>query len=55
MILYMDTSALLARYFKGPGSMEVISKWKEADGIVISSVAYKGEQSDCPDLLICYN
>ena len=40
MILYMDTSALLKRYFKEPGSIEVISKWKEADGIVISSVAY---------------
>ena len=40
MILYMDTSALLKKYFKEPGSAEVISKWKEADGIVISSVAY---------------
>ena len=40
MILYMDTSALLKKYFKEPGSAEVISKWKEADGIVISSIAY---------------
>lgn len=40
MILFMDTSALLKRYFKEPGSTEVLSKWKEADGIVISSVAY---------------
>jgi predicted nucleic acid-binding protein len=40
MILYMDTSALLKKYFKEPGSTEVISKWKEADGIVISSVGY---------------
>jgi len=40
MILYMDTSALLKKYFKEPGSNEVISVWKDADGIVISSVAY---------------
>jgi predicted nucleic acid-binding protein len=40
MILYMDTSALLKKYFKEPGSDEVIWGWKNADAIVISSVAY---------------
>lgn len=40
MILYLDTSALLRKYFKEPGSNEIISKWKEATGIVTSSVAY---------------
>lgn len=40
MILYLDTSALLKRYFKEPGSTEIISKWKEATGIATSSVAY---------------
>ena len=40
MILYLDTSALLKKYFKEPGSTEVISRWKEATGIVTSSVAY---------------
>ncbi len=40
MILYLDTSALLKKYYKEPGSTEVISRWKEATGIVTSSVAY---------------
>lgn len=40
MILYLDTSALLRRYFKELGSTEIISKWKEAMGIATSSVAY---------------
>jgi len=40
MILYLDTSALLKKYFKEPGSAEVIARWKEATGIVTSSVAY---------------
>jgi predicted nucleic acid-binding protein len=40
MILYMDTSALLKKYFKEPGSEEVIAGWMEAAGIVTSSVAY---------------
>lgn len=40
MILYLDTSALLKRYFKEPHSTEVISRWKEAAEIVTSSVAY---------------
>ena len=31
MILYMDTSALLKKYFKEPGSNEVISRWKDKD------------------------
>ncbi len=40
MILYLDTSALQKKYFKELGSTEVISKWKEATGIVTSSVTY---------------
>jgi predicted nucleic acid-binding protein len=40
MILYLDTSALLKRYFKEPHSNELLSKWKEANQIVTSSVAY---------------
>ena len=40
MILYLDTSALIKKYFREDGSDSVISKWKEATGIVTSSVAY---------------
>jgi predicted nucleic acid-binding protein len=40
MILYLDTSALLKKYIQEPGSSEVIAGWKEATGIVTSSVAY---------------
>ena len=40
MILYLDTSALLKKYFQEVGSNEIIAKWQEATGIVTSSVAY---------------
>ena len=40
MILYLDTSALLKKYFQEPESAVVIDRWKEATGIVTSSVAY---------------
>lgn len=40
MILYLDTSALLKKYFKEVASTDVISIWKEARAIVTSSVAY---------------
>jgi len=40
MILYLDTSALLKKYFKEKGSDEVSSNWKDATAIVTSSVAY---------------
>jgi predicted nucleic acid-binding protein len=40
MILYLDTSALLKKYFQETGSDEIIARWKEATGIVTSSVAY---------------
>ena len=40
MILYLDTSALLKKYFNEPGSAQVVAGWKEATGIVTSSVAY---------------
>ena len=40
MILYLDTSALIKKYFSEDGSDAVISKWQEANGIVTASVAY---------------
>lgn len=40
MILYLDTSALVKRYFEEPYSNEVAEKWQEADEIATSSVAY---------------
>jgi len=40
MILYLDTSALLKKYFRETGSDEVIARWKDATGIVTSSVTY---------------
>jgi predicted nucleic acid-binding protein len=40
MILYLDTSALLKKYFNEDGSRDIIVRWKEAAGIVTSSVAY---------------
>lgn len=40
MILYLDTSALVKRYFKEPGSDLVVALFKEAEEVVTSSVAY---------------
>ena len=40
MIIYLDTSALVKKYFKEIGSKDLISKWKESESIVTSSVAY---------------
>ena len=40
MILYLDTSALVKRYFKEPFSEEIASRWKDATEIITSSVAY---------------
>jgi len=40
MILYLDTSALVKRYFSEPHSGALISKWKDADEIVTSAIAY---------------
>ncbi len=40
MILYLDTSALVKRYFEEPQSDELISKWKEAEEMVTSAVTY---------------
>jgi len=40
MILYLDTSALVKRYFKEEYSEEVVSRWQQAEEIVTSSVAY---------------
>ena len=40
MILYLDTSAFLKKYFQEDGSDEIIARWKDATGIVTSSVAY---------------
>ena len=40
MILYLDTSALIKKYFSEPGSDEVVSRWRESTGIATFSVAY---------------
>jgi uncharacterized protein len=40
MILYLDTSALVKRYFHETCSDEIISRWNTADHIVTSVVAY---------------
>jgi predicted nucleic acid-binding protein len=40
MILYLDTSALVKRYFQEPYSNEILSMWKSASQIVTSFVAY---------------
>jgi predicted nucleic acid-binding protein len=40
MILYLDTSALVKKYFEEKNSFEVISAWKSALGIATSAVAY---------------
>ena len=40
MILYLDTSALVKRYFQEPYSDDVLSKWESATQIVTSAVAY---------------
>ena len=40
MILYLDTSAIVKKYFKEQGSIEVIRLWKKTSSIVTSTVAY---------------
>ena len=40
MILYLDTSAILKRYFQEPFSEELAVTWNSAEAIVSSSVAY---------------
>lgn len=40
MILYLDTSALVKRYFREAYTDDIISKWKSANQIVTSFVAY---------------
>ena len=40
MILYLDTSALVKRYFKEKNSDELIARWRQAAEIFTSSVAY---------------
>ena len=40
MILYLDTSALVKRYFREPFSDDIIDRWKSANQIVTSFVAY---------------
>jgi len=61
MILYLDTSALVKRYFREPYSDDVLSRWKSATQIVTSSVAYaetmasmyrKKRETDLADTLI---
>ncbi|MBU0544259.1 MAG: type II toxin-antitoxin system VapC family toxin [Proteobacteria bacterium] len=61
MIMYLDTSALVKRYFREPYSDDVINNWKSATHIVTSFVAYaetmasiyrKKRESDLPDTII---
>jgi uncharacterized protein len=40
LILYLDTSALVKRYFEEPHSIEVAEQWQKADEIATSSVVY---------------
>ena len=40
MILYLDTSALVKRYFLEQQSNDLLSRWVQAELIVTSSVAY---------------
>jgi predicted nucleic acid-binding protein len=40
MILYLDTSALVKRYFDEPFTAEIADLWQQAADIVTSSVAY---------------
>jgi predicted nucleic acid-binding protein len=40
MILYLDTSALVKKYFDETNSAEVIAAWKSAWGIATSAVAF---------------
>jgi predicted nucleic acid-binding protein len=40
VILYLDTSAIVKKYFKEAGSNEVILHWKKAAAIATSSIAY---------------
>jgi len=40
MILYLDTSALVKKYWSEEGSMDVLGWWREAEEIATSSVAY---------------
>ena len=40
MILYLDTSALVKKYFKEKNTAEVISAWKSSLGIATSAVAH---------------
>ncbi len=40
MILYLDTSAIVKKYFKEQGSIEVIRLWKKTSSIVTSTVTY---------------
>ena len=40
MILYLDTSALVKRYFNEPHSKDIIDAWKSSTQIVTSSAAY---------------
>jgi len=40
MILYLDTSALVKKYFKATHSAQVISAWKSSLGVATSAAAY---------------
>ena len=61
MILYLDTSALVKRYFRELFSDELLATWRSADQIVTSFVAYaeamasiqrKKREAGLPDALL---
>lgn len=47
MHLYLDTSALLKKYFWESGSADIINLWKKADSLSTSSVAYAEALAAC--------
>lgn len=47
MHIYIDTSAIVKKYFWESGSADVISFWRKADSLATSSVAYAEMLSAC--------
>ena len=47
MHLYLDTSALIKKYFWESGSTDIVTLWKQADSLSTSSVAYAEALAAC--------
>ena len=61
MILYLDTSALIKRYFQEAFSEDVSFRWRQSEAVVTSAVAYaetlatifrKKNESHLPDRVV---